>query len=292
MPATAGGRIDAWCLADAGLRAGATAVWLTGGLSSQRTPDAEGPVGARAWPDPEESWCDPCTLAAGVVARIDAGLVGVVSPLPAGRHPSVLAREVTTLDVLSGGRAALRLCWDAPEPVDAAAAGEHLVDAMAVCAAMVRGGVPAYDGRHFHVSGARNRPAPVRAGGPPLLVSAPPELTAALAGGDEAEAARRSARAMSALADAVVCAARPEAVAAWRAVVDGVAPEDRGDGQVPGLLCLLTAAEVHAGSLASDAARTVDAGAEGVVLRVPLSLARALPDLAADVYAAWADGAT
>jgi len=50
---------------------------------------------------------DPLTLA-GALSEVTRTLVlGVVATLPDGRNPSVLARDLTTLDVVSGGRAAV-----------------------------------------------------------------------------------------------------------------------------------------------------------------------------------------
>lgn len=282
MPTADSGLGAWWRIADAGLSAGATGVWLADGRLD--APDSE----------PGRQWCDACTLAAGLAARVDDALIGVVSPVPSGRHPSVLARDVTTLDVLSGGRAAVRLQWDAPAPTDRAVASEHLADAVAVCAAMLRGGDPTYDGRHFHVSGALNRPAPRQAGGPPVLVAAPPEITAGLLAGRRPSTAVAQARSMAVLADAVVCGSDPPSVAAWRAVLDGAnAPREPGDGS-PAVVCLATAANLSSGSPRSVGAQAHDAGADGIVLRVPTPrrhvdapLAAALATLAAELYSPW-----
>lgn len=255
----AGTRLERWRrIADAGVSAGARSVWLAGGPPGGRERVQGGP------------WCDPCTLAAGMAGTVRHALVGVVAPLPAGRHPSVLAREVTTLDVLSGGRAALRLCWDAPQTGDGAVACGHLADAVAVCAAMLRGGVPTYAGRYFHISGARNRPAPTQVDGPPVVVSTPVEVAAALvAGGGRRVAAAALARSVAAHADAVVCAADPRAVTAWRAVLQELGVGSPGNAPAPGLLCAVTGGDLGTIAPALLAARLRDAGADGVVLRVP-----------------------
>ncbi len=254
-----GARLERWRrVADAGVSAGARSVWLTGGPANGRERVQGGP------------WCDPCTLAAGMAGTVRHALVGVVAPLPAGRHPSMLAREVTSLDVLSGGRAALRLCWDAPQTGDGAVACRHLADAVAVCAAMLRGDVPTYAGRYFHISGARNRPAPTQAGGPPVVVSTPVEVAAALvAGGGRRVEAAALARSVAALADAVVCTADPRVVTAWRAVLEELGAVSSGNAPAPGLLCSVTGGDLGTVAPALLAARLCDAGADGVVLRVP-----------------------
>jgi hypothetical protein len=79
----------------------------------------------------------------------------------------VLAREVTALDVLSSGRAAVCLQGE----------GERLAEAVAVCRLLFAGAQADYEGAHFHLHEAVNLPGPV--GRPRLLVQAPgpvPEL--------------------------------------------------------------------------------------------------------------------
>ena len=278
-------------IADAGVSAGARSVWLTGGQSGGRERVQDGP------------WCDPCTLASAMAGTVGHALVGVVAPLPAGRHPSMLAREVTSLDVLSGGRAALQLCWDAPPAGAGAVACGHLADAVAVCAAMLRGDVPAYAGRYFHISGARNRPAPTQIGGPPVVVSTPVEVAGALvAGGERRVEAAALARSVAALADAVVCTADPRMVTAWRAVLEELGPGTPGSAPAPGLLCSVTGDNLGTVAPALLAARLRDAGADGVVLRAPGTAAgpgtagsadrlAALAALAAELYGPWSGAA-
>ena len=49
---------------------------------------------------------DSCTLAGSLVPLTTSILLGAVTGCaPTDRHPSILARDVTALDVLSGGRA-------------------------------------------------------------------------------------------------------------------------------------------------------------------------------------------
>lgn len=287
-----------WRLARAGVEAGATTVWIGSG-----PPATELAVAAE--------WCDPCTLAAGLGAKLEHVGLGVVSAVPGGRHPAVLAREVTTLDVLCGGRAALQLCWDAPAPIDVTVACEHLTDAVAVCAAMLRGSDPAYDGRYFHVSGAVNRPPPRQAGGPPVVVAPPPEVVVELGAGRSAgrEAARQTgrrerilalARRLTAQADAVLVSAEPRVVAAWRAVLDEPLRGPR-DANGPGLLGVVELAGTGGPREVAHFAAARDAGADGVVVRVPPATVKrdggqphAMdPDevrvLAAEVYRLWGD---
>jgi len=263
-----------WEMARAAVAAGAGTVWLTGGSG------AEVPPGA----DPA---CDPCTMAGAAATQVGSCLVGVVSGLPADRHPAVLARDVTTLDVVSGGRAAVLLRWTgsgaahegaADLPAGLPEACEYLGEALAVCRSVLQDDDPVFEGRYLHVAGALNRPPPRRPGGPPLLV----EVPAGVAG-----LARREAgpglllRQASSAASAIVCPDDPGEIASWRDLVadataalwTGVYPE-----QIPPVVCRTTlrhawtepTTRARTGAVARsrlDAARA--AGADGVIVRMP-----------------------
>jgi alkanesulfonate monooxygenase SsuD/methylene tetrahydromethanopterin reductase-like flavin-dependent oxidoreductase (luciferase family) len=102
---------------------------------------------------------DPIVLAAGLSASVTRALVGVRLTLsPHGRHPAVLAREVTTLDLVCAGRTVL--CF--MPPFD-----ERLAEAISLCRAMWRDGVAVSEGPLFPVPGAVNRPRPAE--GSPLV---------------------------------------------------------------------------------------------------------------------------
>ena len=102
---------------------------------------SEGPLG------------DPIVLAAGLSQSVPRVLVGVRFGLSEdGRHPAMLAREVTSLDLVSGGRSVL--CFTAPF-------SERLVEAIALCRVMWREGEADSEGPHFPVQSAVNRPRPV-----------------------------------------------------------------------------------------------------------------------------------
>lgn len=175
---------------------------------------------------------DPCTLAASLVPLTTSVLLGVVTGCAAtDRHPSVLARDATALDVLSGGRAAVLLTGD-----DVG----RLAEAVDVCRLLFTEDSPSYRGRHFVLEGAANRPPPVRAGGPPIAV-APGEGAAA---GEVGEALCG--------ADAVVVGGGPAEVAAWRAALAGPALLRRGPAGGEG-----------------EVAALLDAGADGLIVQLP-----------------------
>lgn len=88
------------------------------------------------------------------------------------RHPAVLAKAVTAIDLLSGGRAAIGLGggWAEVEyrayGIDFPSAGKRL-DQLDEAAACVRGllhdEVTSFEGRHFSLHEARNEPRPTQA---------------------------------------------------------------------------------------------------------------------------------
>ena len=93
---------------------------------------------------------DPLTLA-GALSEVTRTLVlGVVATLPDGRNPSVLARDLTTLDVVSGGRAAV--CIEG-EP-------GMLAEAAVVLSRLFSGRPASFSGVHFALHDAPNRPGP------------------------------------------------------------------------------------------------------------------------------------
>jgi hypothetical protein len=146
--------------------AGFDAVWITGGAAAGGVPT-----------------CDPCVLAGGLALSTTTLTLGIVAGIgPDDRPPSVLGREVTTLDVLTGGRAAVLLCAGSDGDVGgvaAAALRARLAEAVTVCRMLMTEEGASYEGRYFRLVHAENRPRPVRAGGPPVLAQGlPDELVA------------------------------------------------------------------------------------------------------------------
>jgi alkanesulfonate monooxygenase SsuD/methylene tetrahydromethanopterin reductase-like flavin-dependent oxidoreductase (luciferase family) len=82
------------------------------------------------------------------------------------RPPSMLAKIVTGVDVVSHGRAALGLDGDTDRPGDA----DRLGEALEVCRAVLEDTHPRVQGRIYHVEDAVNRPSPVQTDGVPLVV--------------------------------------------------------------------------------------------------------------------------
>ena len=121
-------------------------------------------------------------LGALAVATERVRLGPLVSPITI-RHPGILAKSLTTTDVVSGGRAVLGIgaAWDGDEHrrygLDFPGPGERvsrLSDAVQVCRAMFDEEAASYSGKHFRVEDAVNVPRPVNEHVPILVGGAGP----------------------------------------------------------------------------------------------------------------------
>jgi len=117
-------------------------------------------------------------LGALALATSSATLFSLVSPVTL-RAPGLLAKAVTTLDVISGGRAVLGVGagWDAAEHeaygIEFPGLGERfsrLDEELAICRAMFGTERAAFRGKFYAVRDAYNSPRPVR-GSIPVLVA-------------------------------------------------------------------------------------------------------------------------
>jgi alkanesulfonate monooxygenase SsuD/methylene tetrahydromethanopterin reductase-like flavin-dependent oxidoreductase (luciferase family) len=105
------------------------------------------------------------------------------------RNPAIVAKQVTTLDLISDGRAVLALRAD-----DAA----QLEEAVRVARATFRDDRVTFDGRFWSTDDAVNRPTAVQPGGPPIVVVGDAAVAARQADGvvligDRAELGRQLA---------------------------------------------------------------------------------------------------
>lgn len=119
------------------------------------------------------------TLLGGVAARTSRIFLGTMVTGVTYRNPAFLAKVVTTLDVVSAGRAILGIgaAWNEDEsraygydwpPV--AERFERLEDAIRICRSMFTSERSTLHGTHHSVRGALNVPQPVQPGGPRLLI--------------------------------------------------------------------------------------------------------------------------
>jgi F420-dependent oxidoreductase-like protein len=120
-------------------------------------------------------------LLGAVAARTSCIRLGTLVTAVTYRNPALLAKMVTTLDLVSGGRAFLGIgaSWNEDE-YRAYGFGEALLpirerldrleEALEVCTAMFTGAEAHFQGRRYRLEGALNVPPPVQPGGPPILV--------------------------------------------------------------------------------------------------------------------------
>jgi F420-dependent oxidoreductase-like protein len=116
-------------------------------------------------------------------------LLALVSPVTL-RNPALLAKAVTTLDVLSGGRAVLGIGagWDATEHEaygfafpGVAERMDRLGEALQICRALFTGEHASVDGAHYAVREAPNSPRPLDGSIPVLVAGGGERRTLALA---------------------------------------------------------------------------------------------------------------
>lgn len=122
---------------------------------------------------------DPWVLLGAIAMATDRVLLGpLVTPLTR-RRPVVVAKQVTTLDHLSGGRAVLGVGLGEPPVEDFAAFGDEadprvrgamLDEALQVVDGLLRGGPFAHVGEHY-VAEADLQPGPVTQPRPPIWVA-------------------------------------------------------------------------------------------------------------------------
>jgi probable F420-dependent oxidoreductase len=107
------------------------------------------------------------------------------------RHPVVLAKEAATLDVVTGGRFELGMGagWLTTDyarsgiPMESPSVRvARLAESLEIMRAMWRSGSATFTGEHYQVDGALGSPAPVTAGGPPLVIGGGGKRILTLAG--------------------------------------------------------------------------------------------------------------
>ncbi len=95
------------------------------------------------------------------------------------RNPALVAKTVTTIDVISKGRAVLGLgaAWNESEhrgygwtfpPIRERM--DRLEEALRICRAMFTEDRPTFEGAHYRIEAALNHPRPIQPGGPKILI--------------------------------------------------------------------------------------------------------------------------
>ena len=134
------------------------------------------------WTNPPVPWFESWTsLAAIAEATSTIRLSTIVTQIPL-RNPAMLARQVLTLDHISGGRIELGLGTGLTIDPSYAMAGvsnwepgervERFAEYVDLVGRLLSQEVTTYEGRFYQVAGAYMNPGPVQSPRPPLLVAA------------------------------------------------------------------------------------------------------------------------
>lgn len=167
-------------LAQTAERAGMDAVMLSDHVCLGPSAGALGrPENLRAYAapgnqDPATEWPSPIVMASAIAAAtstVRIALAALITPL---RNPLVLAKDLATLDRLSGGRLVVQptVSWARDEyeavGVPFEKRGRILDDGLAAMQALWRDTPASYDGEFFSFDMVYSEPSPDRAAGPEL----------------------------------------------------------------------------------------------------------------------------
>ncbi|MET7806099.1 LLM class F420-dependent oxidoreductase [Micromonospora chersina] len=127
----------------------------------------------------EEPMLEAYTTLGYVAARTERMTLGVLVTGVMYRYPGLLAKIVTTLDVLSGGRARLGIgaSWYDREQrglgvpvVPVGERFERLEETLQICRQMWSDDNGRFDGRHYQLAETLNVPAPISRPHPPIMI--------------------------------------------------------------------------------------------------------------------------
>jgi F420-dependent oxidoreductase-like protein len=127
----------------------------------------------------EEPMLEGYTTLAALAARTSRVRLGLMVGGVTYRNPALVAKVVTSLDVISRGRAVLGMgaAWNETEhagygfdfpPIRERM--DRLDEALRICHLMFTQERPSFEGRHFRIERALNHPRPIQPGGPPILI--------------------------------------------------------------------------------------------------------------------------
>jgi F420-dependent oxidoreductase-like protein len=128
---------------------------------------------------PDQPMLEAYTLLGALAARTQRVQLGTLVSGVTYRNPGILAKIVTTLDVISRGRAILGIggAWYEVEhnglgvayPSDRVRL-DMLEEAVQICRAMFTNDDVSFTGTHYQLDHARNLPRPVQPGGPKIMI--------------------------------------------------------------------------------------------------------------------------
>ncbi|MEW2483959.1 TIGR03619 family F420-dependent LLM class oxidoreductase [Mycobacterium sp. NPDC049093] len=140
-------------------------------------PALGGIAGGRQPTGPDGQWLDPLTVLTALAANTSRIRLGTAILLAALRRPAVLAKQVSTLDVLSGGRVDLGVGvgWQREEYEAAGLPferrGRLLDHTLEVCQQLWTQQRSTYQSPELSFTDIHQMPKPVQAGGVPIWVS-------------------------------------------------------------------------------------------------------------------------
>jgi F420-dependent oxidoreductase-like protein len=218
------------------------------------------------------------TLLGALAATTHRARLGtLVSPVTF-RVPSLLAKTIATLDVISGGRAVLGIgaAWDTGEHTaygvdfpEVAERQDRLEEAVQICRALLTEETSSFSGKYYTVTEAHNSPRPLQ-----------PSVPILVAGGGE----RRTLRTVARYADACNVFGDAEAIRHKLEVLAHHCEEAGRDvAEITTTSALFPPDTVD--ELVSQIGERLDAGLDGVIL-----LAKDTPD--AETVASWGQALT
>jgi F420-dependent oxidoreductase-like protein len=128
---------------------------------------------------PEHEMLEAYTTLGFLAARTERVKLLTVVTAVVYRDPGLLAKAVTTLDILSGGRAMLGIgaAWNEEESrglgllfPSTAERFERLEEALQICQQMWSDDEGPYDGKHYHLARTLNSPQSLSRPHPPILI--------------------------------------------------------------------------------------------------------------------------
>ncbi|MEU3662054.1 TIGR03560 family F420-dependent LLM class oxidoreductase [Streptomyces sp. NPDC032940] len=129
--------------------------------------------------EPDEPILEAYTTLAALAAVTSSARLGVLVSCNGFRNPALLAKMVTTIDVISKGRAMLGIGagWHEEEcrayGLPFQSTGERLeglAEAVQICRAMFTEQAPRFSGTYHRIDEPINVPAPLHPEGPPILI--------------------------------------------------------------------------------------------------------------------------
>ncbi len=127
----------------------------------------------------EEPMLEGYAALSALAMRTERVLLGTMVTGVTYRNPAMLAKTVTTLDVISKGRAVLGIgaAWNDSEHagygIEFPAIGERedrLEEALTIARAMFTEERPSFKGEHYRIERALNHPRPIQPRGPKILI--------------------------------------------------------------------------------------------------------------------------